>query len=626
MADKSVSFRLGVVGGDRARAEFASVGNAGRDAFRDIDRFSRSGSAGLQNVGFQVQDFAVQVGAGTSASQALAQQLPQLLSGFGLLGIAMGTASAVLIPLARVFFGTKEEAQSASEAVTAFGQSLNSYEAFVVTAATSTADLTAKFGEFAGRVQGFSEYLAGVSLGQTFEELLATVTALNAPMQEVRDRFVTLAEAKSQLARISNEDAYGLFTAQQAVEAARDSLGAAGDALGLTAEKALVLSDAIDAVGQAEGVREIAIASSEALAVMKSLVPAGQELPGPLRDAAFALGEMANRAAEVATETGIASDAIAVMNNNLADAYGLYANLRAQAAALTQENINAAMAASALAYGKIQNTGEGGADQAAREAIARRPNPFGRVSSGAAGVFRSTQSSGGGRAGGGGGGGGVPRISDDEREAARIFDETRTAAEKYAIELKKLNDLKASGALDSDTYARAMEALKETTDDATEKAKALNAEFESTFANIVTGAKSGEEALADLFNSLADQLARSAFAGLNTGLFGQGGIGAFLAPFFGGGRAGGGPVLAGRSYMVGESGPEMVTMGGNGYVTSNAALRSAVGAGGGPVIQIDARYATEGTAAMIAKAIQRAAPAIVKQSVAANRAAGARGY
>jgi hypothetical protein len=112
MADKSVSFRLGVVGGDRARAEFASVGAAGRDAFRDIDRFSRSGSNGLQNFGFQVQDFAVQVGAGTSASQALAQQLPQLLSGFGLLGIALGTASAIAIPLGSALLGVKEKAES----------------------------------------------------------------------------------------------------------------------------------------------------------------------------------------------------------------------------------------------------------------------------------------------------------------------------------------------------------------------------------------------------------------------------------------------------------------------------------------------------------------------------------
>jgi hypothetical protein len=282
------------------------------------------------------------------------------------------------------------------------------------------------------------------------------------------------------------------------------------------------------------------------------------------------------------------------------------------------------MAASALAYGKIQNTGEGGADQAAREAIARRPNPFGRVSSGAAGVFRSTQSSGGGRAGGGGGGGGVPRISDDEREAARIFDETRTAAEKYAIELKKLNDLKASGALDSDTYARAMEALKDKTDETADAMKVLESSVGEAFTSFVTGAKSGQEALADLLASLADTLANSAFQSIAGSLFGGGGK--FLSAIFGGARAGGGPVLAGRSYMVGESGPEMVTMGGNGYVTSNAALRSAVGAGGGPVINIDARGAVEGTAAMIAKAIQRAAPAIVKQSVSANRAAGARGY
>jgi hypothetical protein len=231
------------------------------------------------------------------------------------------------------------------------------------------------------------------------------------------------------------------------------------------------------------------------------------------------------------------------------------------------------------------------------------------------------------RSGGGGGGGGVPRISDDEREAARIFDETRTAAEKYGIELKKLNDLKASGALDSDTYARAMEALKDKTDETADAMKALESSVGEAFTSFVTGAKSGQEALADLLASLADTLANSAFQSIAGSLFGGGGGGGkFLSAIFGGARAGGGPVLAGRSYMVGESGPEMVTMGGNGYVTSNAALRSAVGAGGGPVINIDARGAVEGTAAMIAKAIQRAAPAIVKQSVAANRAAGARGY
>jgi SLT domain-containing protein len=38
---------------------------------------------------------------------------------------------------------------------------------------------------------------------------------------------------------------------------------------------------------------------------------------------------------------------------------------------------------------------------------------------------------------------------------------------------------------------------------------------------------------------------------------------------FGGGRAQGGNVQGGRSYLVGEYGPEVVTMGGNGTVTPN---------------------------------------------------------
>jgi hypothetical protein len=50
------------------------------------------------------------------------------------------------------------------------------------------------------------------------------------------------------------------------------------------------------------------------------------------------------------------------------------------------------------------------------------------------------------------------------------------------------------------------------------------------------------------------------------------GIGSFFSGLFGGGRAGGGPVFGGRSYLVGEKGPEMLYMngGGSGFVNSNA--------------------------------------------------------
>lgn len=58
----------------------------------------------LRNVGYQVQDFSVQVAAGTSATQALAQQLPQLLSGFGTMGVVLGAIAAVGIPVAVAAF------------------------------------------------------------------------------------------------------------------------------------------------------------------------------------------------------------------------------------------------------------------------------------------------------------------------------------------------------------------------------------------------------------------------------------------------------------------------------------------------------------------------------------------
>ena len=41
-------------------------------------------------------------------------------------------------------------------------------------------------------------------------------------------------------------------------------------------------------------------------------------------------------------------------------------------------------------------------------------------------------------------------------------------------------------------------------------------------------------------------------------------------------RASGGPVMAGNSYLVGERGPEVVTMGQSGYVTPNHALGQTV--------------------------------------------------
>jgi phage-related protein len=50
------------------------------------------------------------------------------------------------------------------------------------------------------------------------------------------------------------------------------------------------------------------------------------------------------------------------------------------------------------------------------------------------------------------------------------------------------------------------------------------------------------------------------------------GVGGFFSHLFGGGKALGGPVTAGRAYLVGEHGPEILSMGANGFIHPHNSL------------------------------------------------------
>lgn len=81
-----------------------------------LGRMSQDTRMKMQQVGFQVQDFAVQVGAGTSATQAFAQQFPQMAGAFGPWGVAIGTAAAILVPLGAAFFAASANADKLTSA------------------------------------------------------------------------------------------------------------------------------------------------------------------------------------------------------------------------------------------------------------------------------------------------------------------------------------------------------------------------------------------------------------------------------------------------------------------------------------------------------------------------------
>jgi hypothetical protein len=135
MTERRVSVRLAAVGGQAVKNELREIGRDGAQAFQQLERASGGGRAAVQNFAFQVQDFAVQVAGGTAASRALAQQLPQLLGGFGVMGAVVGAAVAVLVPLGASLFdaadGTAkliEEMASATGSISAVEGAISALE------------------------------------------------------------------------------------------------------------------------------------------------------------------------------------------------------------------------------------------------------------------------------------------------------------------------------------------------------------------------------------------------------------------------------------------------------------------------------------------------------------------
>ncbi len=147
-------------------------------------------------------------------------------------------------------------------------------------------------------------------------------------------------------------------------------------------------------------------------------------------------------------------------------------------------------------------------------------------------------------------------------------------------------------------------------------ATAIGNAFGTAFGDVISGAKSTQQALTDAFKSIGDafinmaaeiiakqmtliilQTILNALSGggsaLGTANKNLTGTGALKTPIPGlaiGGRAAGGPVTGGKPYIVGERGPELFLPSTGGNVMSNNDLRSAMGSGsaggGAPVLNM----------------------------------------
>ena len=217
------------------------------------------------------------------------------------------------------------------------------------------------------------------------------------------------------------------------------------------------------------------------------------------------------------------------------------------------------------------------------------------------------------------------KLAKLDQEAMKIMQDMASPQEKFIAYQEKINQLVTSHGLSQEAANKALaEAAKEykiVNTALQEVGERGMQSFEDGLVDIISGAKSAKDAFADMARSIIRDLIRMQVQqqitnNLNNMLT------SFLAPAtptsqFQGARptlstprALGGPVSAGRPYMVGERGPELMIPGRAGTVVPNNKL------GGGDVINISLNVST-GVAQTVQSEITAMIPKIQEMTKAA---------
>lgn len=503
-----------------------------------------------------------QVGQQTMATghfvQALAIQLPDIGIGFGAVGGAVGLLAGIALPLLVSAFGSaKAGALSAEDAVGEFSSALDDYKGFVALSATSTAELTARFGDFAGEVRGFAEYMQGVSLGIVLTSMDAAIEPLKGKLAGVEAALNQVQVAKENLNRTQLlvdqglESPMAVLAAKDALELFEAKAEETAASMGLLPQQARELATAIDELGTARGVAQIRDEAADALALIQAWYPAGAALTPELATAVSYLNEIVTKAGEASSSTDDAGAAAARLELTMQGAYAVYAATRGVAAGLANETERAARAQFAFAQQSIAAAG--------------------KVYSGRGGDPRTSNSQGEGRFvyngpsldpynnpvanGGAGSGGGAARAEADAvgelitklREEQEVRGESDPVQQEMLKYRKQLADATAAERAEVENLIRAEQQLK-----AIRAVEDFASQSMADFldAIIVKGA-SAQDALRGLLSSLIKVGIQALMLGQGplAGIFGiQGGL---FSSLLGGGlqaRAAGG-------LITGEGGP-----------------------------------------------------------------------
>jgi lambda family phage tail tape measure protein len=569
LEDLNAQLAMGMTG----MSGFGGAANASSRAL------NRSGVV-MQQTGYQVGDFLVQVQSGTNAFVAFGQQATQLA---GLLTlsmnpklVALGAALSIVIPLttaiAAGFMRTRQDSDAAAGGVESFEDRLRS--------ARQTIADTAR--EIERMNQGFAttaEQTLAENVRRAQDEVRQAELALQgATLRGDRGRGITTAQAERDLEaareslRLSEEE---LRVARERTRE-QERLNALQDRRAFVAEQTMELQNQVNLYrviaqfgedsSQAEAERARQAREAFQLEVMREGIY-GQQLADLM--AQYDAMEDARREAEafaavdMAAGVNAAADAAARLADNLAFARSLSPEFQANA-------VRAGVASGAIPPQALQDLPQTDAERAYQSLLENRRREAARVSSG----------SGGGR----GGAGGPDAFTQAQEAINRLrasYDEQFAAAQRVAQAQEQVNEALRLGVIDGDMAIQIMRdyeaSLQDVQNPMLDFAQNAARQMADAFVSIIDGSKSASDAFKDMARAILEQALRMAVINpIMNSIFG--GVGGFspLPSFFANGAAFSGgrvvpfasggvvtgpttfPMAGNQTGLMGEAGPEAI--------------------------------------------------------------------
>ncbi len=275
-----------------ARSFDGAVGYSGKLAKAQHTAAASQGRmrGAVQNTAFQLQDMAVQFEMGTDASRVFAQQLPQLLGGFGALGAVLGVVAGVGIPLVAMFLDSGDAASEAKD-------NIEDYEDAMQGLKSISKDLAVEQAKLAGTFRGMRIFDAEQQLrdlqtvyqelaksGEGGAGLFTVLFGGKTERQEIFDQIrqinIALVDARKEQAELDNIEAF-----ENLKEDARDLFESLSPLTKITRE----YRDNVALLEKAE--REGALSTSKKVAAMGLLTQQYNDQIDPLQNTLSALRE-----------------------------------------------------------------------------------------------------------------------------------------------------------------------------------------------------------------------------------------------------------------------------------------------------------------------------------------------